>query len=264
MEWFYAQNNERLGPVDQATFARLVQERTVTANTLVWRTGMDEWQPYGALLAQQSASQTAEAGQPSGTDPGAGADWQQCVECGRAFPGEEMLSYGDSMICASCKPVFFQRLREGAALPGAMRYGGFWIRVGAKLIDGIIMMVVQTVIGFLVIGLLGAFIEIDDPSDPSASILAPLANFIISIGLQMFYTVWFVGKWGATPGKMACGLKIVRSNGDSITYLRALGRYFAEMVSGFTLGIGYLIAAFDDEKRTLHDHICDTRVIFVR
>ena len=27
------------------------------------------------------------------------------------------------------------------------------------------------------------------------------------------------------------------------------------------LGIGYLIAAFDDQKRTLHDHICDTRVI---
>jgi uncharacterized RDD family membrane protein YckC len=40
-----------------------------------------------------------------------------------------------------------------------------------------------------------------------------------------------------------------------------LGRHFAEMLSGILLGIGYLMIAFDDEKRALHDRICDTRVI---
>jgi len=28
--------------------------------------------------------------------------------------------------------------------------------------------------------------------------------------------------------------------------------------------IGYIMAAFDSEKRALHDHICDTRVIYAK
>ena len=47
-----------------------------------------------------------------------------------------------------------------------------------------------------------------------------------------------------------------------MTYGRATGRYFAHFLSSFTLGIGYLIAAFDNEKRALHDHVCDTRVVY--
>jgi len=39
-------------------------------------------------------------------------------------------------------------------------------------------------------------------------------------------------------------------------------RFFATMLSQLTLYIGYIIAAFDDEKRSLHDHICDTRVVY--
>ena len=36
------------------------------------------------------------------------------------------------------------------------------------------------------------------------------------------------------------------------------------MLSGLLLNIGYLIAAFDEEKRAMHDHMCDTRVIKVQ
>jgi uncharacterized RDD family membrane protein YckC len=43
--------------------------------------------------------------------------------------------------------------------------------------------------------------------------------------------------------------------------LRAFGRYFAKMLSWFTLAIGFIIAGFDVEKRALHDYICSTRVI---
>jgi uncharacterized RDD family membrane protein YckC len=75
------------------------------------------------------------------------------------------------------------------------------------------------------------------------------------------YVTFFLGKYGATPGKMALGLKVVRSDGSELTYARAFGRYLAEYLSAFTLMIGYIIAAFDREKRALHDHICDTRVI---
>ena len=46
--------------------------------------------------------------------------------------------------------------------------------------------------------------------------------------------------------------------------IRAIGRYFAAMLSSLILCIGYLLIAFDAEKRALHDMICDTRVIKTR
>jgi uncharacterized RDD family membrane protein YckC len=70
-----------------------------------------------------------------------------------------------------------------------------------------------------------------------------------------------VGKYGATPGKMALGLRIVSSSGEPVTYVKALARFFAEMVSAIICYIGYIMAAFDEQRKALHDQICDTRVI---
>jgi len=72
------------------------------------------------------------------------------------------------------------------------------------------------------------------------------------------------GKYAATLGKMACGLKVVLPDGAPISYGRAFGRAWAELLSGFICDIGYIIAAFDSQKRSLHDHIANTRVIRVR
>jgi uncharacterized RDD family membrane protein YckC len=60
---------------------------------------------------------------------------------------------------------------------------------------------------------------------------------------------------------MAMGLKVVRADGSPVSIGLAFGRYFAKMLSGFILLIGYIMAAFDAQKRALHDMICDTRVI---
>jgi uncharacterized RDD family membrane protein YckC len=63
---------------------------------------------------------------------------------------------------------------------------------------------------------------------------------------------------------MALGLKVVRAGGAPVSLGRAFGRYFAKLLNNFTLMIGYIIAAFDSQKRGLHDMICDTRVLRVR
>jgi len=60
---------------------------------------------------------------------------------------------------------------------------------------------------------------------------------------------------------MVLGLKVVRPNGAPVNLGRAVGRYFAKWLSSMTLGIGYIIAGFDAEKRAMHDMIVDTRVI---
>jgi uncharacterized RDD family membrane protein YckC len=77
------------------------------------------------------------------------------------------------------------------------------------------------------------------------------------------YETYMIGKYGATLGKMAAKIRVVRADGSKLTYGRALGRYGGKIVSQLILGIGYLMAAFDQEKRALHDHMCDTRVIKV-
>ena len=77
----------------------------------------------------------------------------------------------------------------------------------------------------------------------------------------MAYQTILVSKYGATWGKMALGLKIVNEDGSKVRTGRAFGRVFAEILSGMTCYIGYIIVAFDSEKRSLHDHICATRVI---
>ena len=85
--------------------------------------------------------------------------------------------------------------------------------------------------------------------------------YTVTIGVAAAYTTWFLGKYAATPGKMALGLKVITADGGKVSYLKAFGRYFAEIVSGIILNIGYIMAAFDDEKRALHDRICNTRVV---
>jgi uncharacterized RDD family membrane protein YckC len=179
-----------------------------------------------------------------------------CSVCNKPFPREEMVRFGPSLVCAACKPTYVQMLEQGASTPGAFRYGGFWIRFAAKFVDGLVIGVVNLLISYLIT------LPIANPADPSsvliASALSTLANFAFAIGI----TTWFLGRFGATPGKMAFGLVVVHPDGRSISYSRAFGRYFAEIISSLTLGIGYLIAAFDDEKRALHDRICDTRVVY--
>ena len=86
---------------------------------------------------------------------------------------------------------------------------------------------------------------------------------LVLMALQVAYEVYFIGRFGATLGKMALKLKVVRPDGSPVSYMRALGRHFAKYLSAIILLIGYIMAAFDEEKRALHDRICDTRVVRV-
>jgi uncharacterized RDD family membrane protein YckC len=174
----------------------------------------------------------------------------RCSVCRNEFSEDSVIRLGDHTVCAGCKPIFLQRLREGIPVATTdLEYGGFWIRFVAKLIDGIIeggiSLVIWLIYG-LVVGKVG-----------STSSILNLIYYPIGIA----YVTYFIGAQGATPGKMALGLKVVRPDGGKVSYGRAFGRFWAEMLSGIILSIGYIIAAFDGQKRALHDHICDTRVV---
>jgi uncharacterized RDD family membrane protein YckC len=255
--WYYALDGKQAGPVSEQELAALVQARQLTLDSLVWREGMANWQPLREM--QGTIPGLAALVPPSAAPLQPAGDQVVCAECRQIVPKGDAIQYSGSYICAACKPAFFQKVREGVApdSPGGHRYAGFWVRFGAKCLDGIILWVLVLPITFL----WGA--KASGPGVAWQQIVAQQA-LVLGIGtiIRAAYNGFFVGHFGATPGKMACKLKVIRADGTQVGYGLAFGRFFAELLNTFTLLIGYIIAAFDDEKRALHDRICGTRVIY--
>jgi uncharacterized RDD family membrane protein YckC len=302
MVWYYKVGEQEEGPVSKAELQTLIKSKTVGARTMVKSVEMDGWFPlidvvrgkatpppspppspddaflkemetvaaddHGSLEASAAEENTppssAQAQHEEGSlvESDGMATTQICSQCGRSLPGDQVITYEDKKICASCKPLFVQKLKEGVAIPGMQNYGGFWIRFLAKIIDGVILSIAQWAIMIPASMLMM-------PSMMQGGEQFPTPGFFLFIGVQVLigitvplaYNTFLLGRFGATLGKMACRLKVVTPEGDKITYLRAFGRFFAEMVSYMILMIGYLMAAFDDEKRALHDRMCSTRVV---
>jgi len=146
-----------------------------------------------------------------------------------------------------------------------VRYAGFWIRFLARFIDGMILGMAGLILRLPLVIMLGVgtgriYQFGMTPALGAAMGVSLLVNLLVGLA----YEVYFVSTRGATPGKMALGLKIVRADGSPVDAGLALGRYFAQWISWIPLGIGYIMAGFDSQKRALHDRICETRVIHAR
>jgi uncharacterized RDD family membrane protein YckC len=260
MNWFYAQNGQQAGPVDEGELDGLVQRGVITASTLVWHSGLPSWRAYAEARPAGVGLQVAR---PAATTPGmaaavVNAGQQRCTECGLVFPEDEVVRLGNSIVCAGCKPRFLQKMREGISTAGTLPYAGFWIRFGATFFDGLIQM---PVIVLVWVGAVFAFPEIFSQDSSTGTIISLLLQLFFML-FSATYEAYFLGRFGATPGKMICNLRVVRSDGSKLTYGRAIGRHFAKIISQMVLLLGYIMAAFDDQKRGLHDHICDTRVVY--
>jgi len=234
MNWYYVENGQRVGPVNDGNLNRLLKEGTVKPETLVWRDGLEKWVPYSKMSIGAEAVAAARAG--------------VCSECGKSFPGDDLAEGENGLVCPACKP-----LAEEA--PAALDYAGFWSRAGARIMDSLILYTINMILSRATGIAPEALYDIDNMRGPALVLLT------VSVCVQLAYFTWFVGRFGATPGKIACGLKIVRPDGSPVTYARAFGRVFAETLSGLTFFAGYIMAAFDGQKRALHDRVCDTRVI---
>lgn len=258
MNWYYARGEERMGPVDEAQIVALASTGQITARTLVWREGMADWTPWGRVM--HSGAVASGLGSGSIVSPGGPVGYQPCTQCGRTFLADEMLAIEGLLVCGDCKPIFFQRLREGAD-PFAMYYAGFWIRFCARLVDGVIFFLINGIMTLLQVVLMGGFQESVAGETSGMDTALSIIFMALFIGIDVAYGTYFIGRYGATPGKMVLKLKVVRSDGAPVSYKRAAGRYFATWLSQLTLLIGFIMAAFDGQKRALHDHICDTRVV---
>ncbi|MEP6663237.1 MAG: RDD family protein [Verrucomicrobiota bacterium] len=131
---------------------------------------------------------------------------------------------------------------------------GFWPRVGAYLIDQVVL----GVIALIILGPDRSHASLWEMMQNGGPRLLP--NFLISLA----YYVILNGHFGATVGKMVIGARIVSMDGIRIGYGKAFLRFFAWILSAIILGIGYLMVAFRADKRGLHDLLVETRVIYKR
>lgn len=141
----------------------------------------------------------------------------------------------------------------GATAANLSRYdfGGFWLRVLACLIDAIILIPLQLALEYILLG------SIDPGPTTLRQVLWPT---VISVGLWCVYcTACWSSPWQATPGKLACGLRVTTVDLKRLSVLHAFGRYWAYVVSG-TIVIGILFIPFTERRQALHDLMARTVV----
>jgi len=124
MNWYYVDAGQQAGPVDDAQLEELARSGKIQSDTLIWREGMDNWQPYGQAKASSSAP--TPTGGPAGVaaNPAEATSEAVCLECGRIFNMNDMIRHGQGYVCANCKPVFLQKISEGLSSRGQAGGGG--------------------------------------------------------------------------------------------------------------------------------------------
>ena len=136
-------------------------------------------------------------------------------------------------------------------------YAGFWKRFAALFIDAIIIKVVGSIIGFVIVYVIGMAGTIPHTGHEPVQILS-LWDYSFSV---IYFVLMESSAKQATIGKMVLGIKVTDLNGARITPLRALGRQFAMGVSFVMLCIGFVMAGFTARKQALHDMLAGTLVV---
>jgi uncharacterized RDD family membrane protein YckC len=187
-----------------------------------------------------------------------------CAQCGKTFEQSDLVPIAGNWVCGSCKPAFLSRIvAGGSAAASSLRYAGVGIRFGARFVDGLVFLVPLAIVGALVLPTM-----LRTPGGK-----APMFNATIVLGslvFSLFYEVLMLRYWGATLGKMACKIRVVRSDGSSLGWGVSFGRYFmynvvisaVPFVNWILLITTAIMAGTDEQKRGLHDRVCDTRVIY--
>ena len=261
--WYYKDQENSIGPFKEEKFLELAEKGVIHSQTQVWNPRMHYgYVKYENLRPEDFTQKRVSSSHGHTVEPKLAENEGRCRECGKVFLRVEMISFNHLFVCANCKPVFLQKLKEGVykeepmPVVAEMRYAGFWVRFAASIIDTILLYMANIPIGFL-----SPFMIERWKTSPSYFFIIQGNFMLFGIIISAAYEILLIGKYGATVGKMVFHLRVVTADRKQLTYLQSLGRHFAKFLSSIICGIGYIMAAFDNEKRGLHDQICNTRVI---
>ena len=128
------------------------------------------------------------------------------------------------------------------------QYASFGKRFLAALLDGVILAIINILVGFVIGLVLGK----------AGQQVASLAGILIA---WVYYAYQESSEKQATIGKQAMGIVVTDLEGKRIDFIKATIRYFSKILSFLILLIGYIMAAFTEKKQALHDMIAGTLVL---
>lgn len=122
------------------------------------------------------------------------------------------------------------------------QYGGFWLRVVAAIIDGILLSIVNGLLRFIF----------------GHGFFSAILSIVVA---WIYYATLESSERQATLGKSVVGLHVTDMIGNRISFSLATGRHFAKYVSCIILCIGFIMVAFTKKKQGLHDLMAGTLVV---
>lgn len=129
-------------------------------------------------------------------------------------------------------------------------YAGFWIRLGASIIDNIIIMVALVPIGMLM-----------GWNSMYSSEMTSTADWLWQILMAAFCVFCWL-KFAGTPGKRLLRLKVLdERTGENVTVGQGIIRYIGYFPAILVLFIGLIWVAFDPKKQGWHDKMAKTVVV---
>jgi uncharacterized RDD family membrane protein YckC len=249
-EWYYAAGGQQQGPVPLESLKQMLSSGQVQPGDLVWSQGMPNW------AAANTVPGLVDAAAPAAAAPG------YPMTPGYAAPAPGPYA----------NPVGYY-----TPTPTYMPYAGFWARFGAAFIDGLIISLPFTVVGWALAaaygqppfgnqnygpGGYGTYGRGGPPTqDPVYTVLSLAINLASLVAGWLYEAMQTSGPHMATIGKRALGIRVTDIDGQRISFGRATGRHFAKILSGCTCLIGYIMAAFTERHQALHDMIAGTLVV---
>ena len=213
MNYHVAKNGAQLGQMSEEEITGRLATGELSAGDLCWTDGMAEWQPLGSKFRSPVFAPPPSAA--ASINPYAAPSSNVLVDGGKPRLGEQP---------------------------------GFWLRFVAHFIDQILMNIVGMVLGF-VVGIASTSVQSQE-MQPVATVLAMVLGMVAT---WLYYAFMESSSNQATFGKMALGIVVTDLNGNRISFARATGRYFGQIVSAFTLCIGFMMCAWTERKQCLHD-----------
>jgi len=190
---------------------------------------------------------------------------QVCQYCGVALwpAGTSVQPVQAATPAYASQPVVYA---PAAASP----YAGFWIRVLAFIIDRIVVGLAAA--PFYLVLVLPNLLRVIHETESSGGEPSPEMIFSILGSASIFLILFFIGYWlyealltasslQGTIGKRMLRLKVTDETGNRISFARSTGRFFAKILSYMILWIGFIMVAFTDKKRGLHDMLAGTLVM---
>jgi uncharacterized RDD family membrane protein YckC len=248
-KWWYAVGGQRVGPVPLGDLVGRLRTGEIPFDTLVWTDGMAEWQRVTAVEAirpQVRMALDARAGRARSDPPAP-------PPAAAAPPPPPLASLPASPPASPYAPPTAPVVR-GEEIALARPYAGFWKRFAAFLIDNLVIAVPLFIVAFIV----GFF---EGLGGGTGKVAEGIANLLGFLGSWVYFALMESSAKQATLGKMALGIMVTDLDGNRISFGRATGRYFAKIVSGVILLIGYFMAGWTQRKQGLHDMMAGTLVV---